>query len=76
MIFQCIRKSGQTTNWTSGTAEEILENGDQRIETEEGTAVKVESSSDIEENDSLDEYDSDETEDEEVIPDVNEDQNK
>ena len=58
------------------TAEKIFENGDQRIETEEEIAVRVESSSDIEENDSLDEYDSDETEDEEVIPDVNEDQNK
>ena len=54
-----MRKSGQTTNWTSGTAEEILENGDQRKETEEEIAVRVECSSDIEENDSLDEYDSD-----------------
>ena len=48
------------------TAEEILENGDQGIETEEEIVVRVESSSDIE----------DETEDEEVIPDVNDDQNK
>ena len=65
----------EVVNLGTATAKQIPDNGDQGMETEEEIPVRVDSSNDIEKDGSSDEYDSDETDDEEVTLNINENQN-